>query len=256
MLDRRWEAALVGLLVLLLLAAGAGSLYRRLRADPFRPGPTPAGVPGSAPAASGAAGSHDAGSASAAGQPAGEQGDAPEPAPIPEGPYTDPARGDRLLTPALPEGAMLVHVSGAVARPGVYVLAPGRRVVDAIQLAGGAAPEAALEALNLAAPLSDGDRLHVPTSGEVRPAAGGPADATASAWITSGAAPGAPRKINVNTADARALESLPGIGPVLAARIVADRTARGPFRRPEDLTRVSGIGPKTLEGFRDLITTE
>lgn len=270
MADRRWEVALVGLLVLLLAAAGFGTLYRRVRAAPFAPVPMAAAGPGGS-----AADSVAAAPVATAADPAASAGDSgatpssPSP-PVVEGPYTNPARGERLLTASLPQDAMLVYVSGAVSQPGVYVLAKGRRVVDAIQVAGGPTEAAALEALNLAAPLHDGDRLHVPTRADVRSAgrpAGGTGSASGSAapagsatpWITpasAGPAAGGPRIVNINTADARTLETLPGIGPALAARIVADREARGPYARPEDLKRVTGIGDKNFEALRNLITTD
>lgn len=141
---------------------------------------------------------------------------------------------------------ILVDVAGWVRRPGVYELAPGARVIDAIEAAGGARSGAALEALNLAAPLADGTQVLVPKRGQ---AAAPPAG---SGTGTSTAAGGG--LVNVNTATAAELEALPGIGEVLAQRIVDHRTEHGPFATVEDLLDVSGIGEAILAEIRDLVT--
>lgn len=139
---------------------------------------------------------------------------------------------------------ILVHVAGMVRRPGVYELTEGDRVIDAIEMAGGAKGKAALDALNLAATLTDGQQVLVPRSGGG--GVGGPGVA----------APGAPgeQKVNVNTADPSTLETLPGIGEVLAQRIVDHREEHGPFTSVDQLIDVSGIGEVTLEELRDLVT--
>ncbi|HWO71697.1 MAG TPA: ComEA family DNA-binding protein [Actinomycetota bacterium] len=140
---------------------------------------------------------------------------------------------------------VLVHVAGWVHRPGVYELEPGDRVVDAIRAAGGARRGANLDALNLAAPLADGAQVLVPR--EAAPGAPGSAPAPG--------VPGGPAGlVNVNTATEAELETLPGIGPVLAAAIVQYRTEHGPFTSVEQLEEVSGIGPGTLAEIRDLVT--
>ncbi|WP_460992039.1 helix-hairpin-helix domain-containing protein [Sinomonas soli] len=155
-----------------------------------------------------------------------------------------------------------VHVAGAVAAPGVYRLAPGARVHDAIAAAGGAKPGADLDRLNLAAPVEDGTRLKVPLPGE--PGEDQDAGGTA-AGAPGGSAPqrddgtpapagGGPRKVNINTATAEDLGVLPRVGPVLAQRIVDYRAAHGRFSAPEDLDAVSGIGPKMLESLLPLVT--
>lgn len=135
-----------------------------------------------------------------------------------------------------------VHVSGAVARPGVYELPTGARVIEAVEEAG-PLPEADLDALNLAAPLMDGQKIPVPRKGEAArlPAAAG------------GGSP-AGTLININTASAAELEALPGIGPSLAQRIVAYREEHGPFRTIEDIKNVSGIGEGRFAQIKDLIT--
>ncbi len=134
-----------------------------------------------------------------------------------------------------------VHVAGAVESPGVYSLERGSRTQDAISLAG-PKPEADLNALNLAAILQDGQRVWVPEIPD--PSAEG-----------KDPGKGADGKININTADARTLEDLPGVGPALAERIIRYREQNGPFSTVEELTNVSGIGEKTLEGLRDYATT-
>ncbi len=154
-------------------------------------------------------------------------------------------------SPAEEESPQLlgVHVAGAVARPGVYYLPQGKRVVDAVDKAG-PLPDADLQALNLARPLSDGEKIYVPRVGEMPPAAGVQASGAA------GAAGSGEARVNINTATAEELDArLPGIGPVLARRIVEYREKHGPFKSPEDLQNVSGIGPKRFEQLKELITT-
>lgn len=144
---------------------------------------------------------------------------------------------------ASPAGAPLfVHVAGAVRRPGLYELAPGGRVADAIAAAGGAGARADLGLLNLAAPLTDGMKIEVLGKGAARSPASEPAT------------PGAPAAVSLNSADAAALETIPGVGPVTAAAILAYRDEAGPFTSIEQLMDVSGIGPATLESIRPYVT--
>ncbi len=145
------------------------------------------------------------------------------------------------------KGEIQVHVVGAVERPGVYRMARGSRVLDAVTLAG-PTPQADIHALNLAAVLADGQRVAVPAAGQTA--------GTVTAVATSGTGAGVtgPNLININTASAKELESLPGIGPALAQRIVDYRTTRGPFQDPADITGVSGIGQAKFEQIRNLIT--
>ena len=138
---------------------------------------------------------------------------------------------------------VVLHVIGAVAEPGIVELPLGSRVVDAIASAGGPAPDADLGGVNLARILADGEQLRIPRVGEVPAVAPG----TGSAVSTDG-------RVNINTADAAALETLPGVGPAVAARIIAWRDENGPFRSVDELTAVSGIGEKTLDGLRDQAT--
>ena len=135
---------------------------------------------------------------------------------------------------------IFVHVLGAVAAPGLYQLREGDRVVDAIASAGGYAHGADETQLNLARVLSDGEQLYVPVVGELP------------ALDVTGAVVGG--RVNINTADQAALETLPRVGPALAQRIIAWRDDNGRFAAIDDLRSVTGIGDKTFEGLRELIT--
>lgn len=144
---------------------------------------------------------------------------------------------------------VFVHIDGAVVAPGVYEMTGSLpRVNDAVMAAGGLAGDADTSALNLAAVLSDGEKIYVPRQGEV--VAG-----QASSGAASGADVGASSSgvININTATAEELDSLPGIGPSTAAAIVEDRERNGPFASPEDLMRVSGIGEGKFSKLKDQI---
>ncbi|MEW6459251.1 MAG: ComEA family DNA-binding protein [Bacillota bacterium] len=141
---------------------------------------------------------------------------------------------------------LLVHVAGEVAAPGVYRVEMGARVVDAVEMAR-PLPSADLQALNLAAPLQDGQKVLVPRVRPPDPEGVGPGSNTAAAPVDS--------RININTADRAELERLPGIGPSLAERIIRYREQNGPFSSVDDLKNVSGIGEKRLEGLRDMATT-
>jgi competence protein ComEA len=138
-----------------------------------------------------------------------------------------------------------VYVSGAVAQPDVYTLPPESIVKDAVLAAGGPTSDADLDHINLALSLADGQQVHVPRVGEEGVPVQSPTGQR-----------GSGARININTADAAALELLPGIGPALAQRIVDYRQAHGPFARVEDIMKVSGIGQGTFEKIRDLIATE
>ncbi|HEX5615059.1 MAG TPA: ComEA family DNA-binding protein [Acidimicrobiia bacterium] len=146
---------------------------------------------------------------------------------------------------------LVVHVAGAVARPGVVRLRPGARVVDALDAAGGAAPDADLDRLNLAAPLADGTRIAVPRIGEPAVPLDPSAPGAGADSPVGGAAPVGP--LDLNAAGTTELETLPGIGPTLAAAIVEERERNGPFRSVDDLERVPGIGSGRLDALRDLV---
>ena len=142
-----------------------------------------------------------------------------------------------------PEVVVLVDVAGWVRRPGVYEFSEGARVIDAIDAAGGARSGAVLEALNLAAPLTDGTQILVPREGQ---------EGVAPAPVTGGGVAGG--LVNVNSAIATELEELPGIGEVIAQRIIDYRTENGPFATVDELLEVSGIGVAILESIRELVT--
>jgi competence protein ComEA len=141
-------------------------------------------------------------------------------------------------------GDVVVHVAGAVVRPGIYQLLAGARVDDAVRRAGGPTVDADLDTLNLAAVAVDGTRIYVPVEGEAVPL---DAEATSNDVVQSG-------PVDINRADAALLDTLPGVGPATAAAIVAERVRNGPFLGVEDLERVPGIGPAKLAGLRDLVT--
>ncbi|AKU19054.1 competence protein ComEA [Luteipulveratus mongoliensis] len=152
----------------------------------------------------------------------------------------------------------MVHVVGQVRRPGVVRLPAGARVQDAVTAAGGATAKADLARVNLARPVVDGEQVIVPRPGEqVAPPASVPgAASTGSAGgPVAGAgssAPGGP--VNLNTADEAGLDGLPGVGPVIAQRIVQWRTENGRFTSVEELSEVSGIGDKLMEQLRPLVS--
>jgi competence protein ComEA len=139
---------------------------------------------------------------------------------------------------------VVVSVVGQVAAPGLVTLPAGSRVADALTAVGGLLPEADPGSINAAAVLSDGQQIAVGVPGAAaQPTSGGPA-----AGGGSGAGAGGP--LNLNTATVADLDALPGIGPVLAQRIVDHRTAHGPFTSVDQLDEVSGIGPAI---FTDLV---
>lgn len=143
---------------------------------------------------------------------------------------------------------IVIDVDGAVVAPGVYELGAAARVRDAIAAAGGLASDADTAALNQAAPLADGQKVHVPRVGEAASAAASGGSAA------TGTATGDPSElVNINTASADELDTLPGIGPATAAAIIEDREKIGPFTSTEDLMRVSGIGEKKFEQLSTLI---
>jgi competence protein ComEA len=164
-----------------------------------------------------------------------------EPAPIILSTATSPPSPEVTPTPH----PVRVYVSGAVLHPDVYALEPDSIVKDALTAAGGSAKDADLDRINLASPLSDGQQVHVPRLGEESPPVQAPSRLS-----------GIAGKINLNTADAALLETLPGLGPVLAQRIVDYRQEHGRFDRIEDIMEVPGIGQRTFEALQDLITTQ
>ena len=138
---------------------------------------------------------------------------------------------------------VVVHVVGAVRRPGLYTLRRGKRIADAVARAGGATPKADLSLVNLAAPIADGQQIVVPRRAL---AANQAATGTESAGTTAG-------PVHLNTASLEELDSLPGVGPVTAQKILDYRQKHGAFSSVDDLDAIPGIGPARLEQLRDLV---
>ena len=161
--------------------------------------------------------------------------------------------GDGAVRVARPAAAgSVVHVAGAVRRPGVYRLPAGARVKDAVERAGGARPHGDVNAINLAAKVVDGQQVVVPSRG----GGGTGAAATAATAAPAGpavaaTAPGPP--ISLNTATAEQLDTLDGVGPATAQKIIVWRTQHGGFRSVADLGQVPGIGPKKLAALKDRV---
>jgi competence protein ComEA len=155
---------------------------------------------------------------------------------------------------------LAVYVSGAVISPGVYMLPEGARIADAIQAAGGPQPEANMELINLAAHVRDEQHISVLRMGETPVAQSPPAQSSSTSIAQTNRQatpqPKPPGKLNLNTATAAQLEELPGIGEVLAARIVDYRDSNGPFKTVEDIMSVPGIKEAVYEQIHDLVTVE
>ena len=245
------DAGVVAVLVVVVLAVllGVGLVLRPERADDellpvVRTGAAAASEPGAAVSAGEVGGAVGA----------GPVGPAAGPAP---GPVAGPAgaggpSGAGAPSPSTPP-EVVVAVAGEVVRPGLVRLPPGSRVADALAAAGGVAPGAEVGLLNLARPLADGELVVVGPEPQVlagQAGAGGEAGPPPGAGATAGA-PGAGGPLSLSTADASALETLPGIGPVLAQRVVEHRERHGPFGSVDALLEVSGVGPATLERLRD-----
>jgi competence protein ComEA len=142
-----------------------------------------------------------------------------------------------------PPPRLVIDVAGAVRRPGLYRLPQGSRIADAVARAGGATRKAALDGVNLAAPLADGEQVVVPlrASGVAAAAAAG----------TEGSPSAGP--VSLSTATAEQLDALPGIGPVTAQKIIDYRTEHGAFHSVDELDAISGIGPAKLDELRNLV---
>jgi competence protein ComEA len=150
---------------------------------------------------------------------------------------------------AAPGTTVVVHVAGAVRTPGVLELPSGARVIDAVEGAGGALPDADLDRLNLAAKLVDGQRIMVLKVGAIPLGSEGTGDGSGVAGAATDSAP-----IDLNSATSAQLESLPGIGPALAGAIIAERDRRGGFRSVNELREVRGIGEKRFADLRAHVT--
>lgn len=185
---------------------------------------------------------------------------------------TAPPVGQEPLAPADPSAEassqdtlppksdeIVVHVAGAVKKPGVVRIPRGSRVDDAVKAAGGFSDQADPDSVNLAWPLEDGVQVYVPRKGEWVEVGGrvGIADKALASWSTQAGSSGQPAgKININTATAEQLESLPGIGPVTARAIIEYRKQNGGFRSVEELLEVRGIGEKRLEQIRPFVVVQ
>ena len=165
-----------------------------------------------------------------------------------------------------PKSEIVVHVMGAVRSPGVYHLSTDARVHDAIEKAGGKTAQADIHSLNLAAKIRDGEQIYIPEIHQIpeveqaAPVTGAAKDFTSpSSAASPQPAVGLPAssdgsRININTATFQELQTLRGIGPTMAQRIIEYRQTSGRFATVDDLTNVKGIGEKTLEKLRDSIT--
>ncbi len=167
-------------------------------------------------------------------------------------PTPEPAEGAAPSNAGDPDDELRVYVSGEVHRPGVYTLRPGDRLEDALAAAGGPTANAALTSLNLAVRVQDEGHYHVPDV--AAQGAVGPTPASEQAQSSdSGGGEGCGGLIDLNTASADMLETLPQIGRVRAASIVSYREQTGPFQSVDEVTKVFGVGPATHEGIRDLV---
>lgn len=156
-------------------------------------------------------------------------------------------------------GTIYVHVIGEVLRPGVVEVKTGTRVESIIDAAGGATDAAVLASLNLAREAVDGEQILVPNAeqaaaagGALSGASGGGVPDASAGGVAGGTGQGG--LVNLNTADAALLETLPRVGPALAQRIIDWRESNGPFASVDQLLDVAGIGAKTLDGFRERVT--
>lgn len=170
-----------------------------------------------------------------------------------EVPLVEPAVSAEVSSPPPPGTPsavpfLLVHVAGAVKNPGVVQVPQGSRVNDAIAAAGGITPEAHLGTLNLAAVVSDGMQILVGSGPQQTSTTSGGGDSQAPPGESGGA------RINLNTATQAQLESLPGVGPATAAKILAWRDQHGRFSKVEELQEIDGIGQKTFERLQPLVT--
>lgn len=176
-----------------------------------------------------------------------------------------PAGEAIVLQPAPTKSPIAVHVIGAVPRPGLYEFVEGARVQDAIDAAGGLLTSANTGAINLAALLEDGQQLNIPynSGGEPAETFSNQSDEDELELPNDNQEDSSEERdentdvdlVNINTATLEELDSLPGIGPTIAQRIIDYRDENGPFNTIEDIMNVSGIGPATFEEIQNLITT-
>ncbi|MHB1063660.1 MAG: helix-hairpin-helix domain-containing protein [Georgenia sp.] len=251
---RRWSVsarAAIGAAVIVLLV-GVALALRAWAGAPAVPTPLP--PPGELEPSVGAS--------APSGEPAGP---ADEPSTAPDGPADPSGAMPPDATPSGPTTGggpsattVVVHVAGAVRHPGLVELRAGARVADAVEAAGGATDDAEVAAVNLARLLVDAEQVYLPRVGESPLGGAGAAGAAPGGGTggeAAGGAAGADGPVDLNTAGRVELDALPGVGPVLAERILAWRDLNGPFTSVEDLDAVSGIGPAMMERLRDLVTT-
>jgi len=163
-----------------------------------------------------------------------------------------PSPPSALPSPSPSAPDVVVYVCGAVRSPGVVRLPSTARVADALKVAGGATSSAELSAVNLAARLADGQQIIVPRRGEAPAAGGAAASATSGAAGSTVAGPAAP--ININTASLEELDTLDGVGPATAQKIIDYRTANGGFKTIDEIKEVSGIGDAKFAAMKDSVT--
>ena len=159
--------------------------------------------------------------------------------------------GGSALAPILPPGEIRVYINGAVLDPGVYPLRPGDRLVDALEAAGGTIEGANLERVNLALRVRDEGYYYIPQEGETPPPAATDASGTSAPAVD--VPQGDDGLVNLNTASANVLSTLPGIGPVKAQAIVSYRQQNGPFASTGEITNVDGIGAGIYQKIRGLV---
>lgn len=169
----------------------------------------------------------------------------------PSGAALAPPAAPPAETATAPKTEVVIDVVGAVRRPGLYRLAEGGRIADALARAGGATRKADLSLVNLAAPLADGQQVIVPRRGSA--GAGGAAAPAAGTAARPGAPGLATGPVHLNTATLEQLDSLPGVGPVTAQKILDYRTEHGPFTSIDELDAVPGIGPSRMDQLKDLV---
>ncbi|MCY4556927.1 MAG: ComEA family DNA-binding protein [Chloroflexi bacterium] len=157
-------------------------------------------------------------------------------------------------SPAAPPEQITVYVTGEVIRPGVYTVDQGERLDAVLRLAGGPTEDADLNRINLAAYASDATHYDIPGAGEPAAPTGSSVDASAPKAPESAPSEACPVPVNINTANAQCLETLPGIGGVRADSIVTHREQEGPFASPEAITDVPGIGEGIFRGIAEMIT--
>ena len=171
---------------------------------------------------------------------------------------SDPAPATLAIITPTPKptptvASIKIDVRGAVGKPGVYTLAAGSRIQDALTLAGEALPNADTRSLNLARKLNDGEQIYIPLQGEILPTV---PSASGKSDLRTAPTPTRAGKLNINTATLQELDTLPGIGPVTAQSIIDYRDQNGAFKKLDDVKKVRGIGDSLYSQIKDLITLE